>query len=78
MKRILARVSVCKLQLAEVEQGLYDLVVSSFGSDLTLGLLGGPLAELTQQEFQFSRIVTLYGGSTQMQLNAIARQVLGL
>jgi alkylation response protein AidB-like acyl-CoA dehydrogenase len=74
----LARASVCKLQLSQVEQGLYDLAVSTFGPDLTLGLLGGPLAELTQQEFQFSRIVTLYGGSTQMQLDAIARQVLGL
>jgi hypothetical protein len=74
----LARVSTCKLQLATVEQKLYDLAVSAFGSDLTLGLLDPALAAVTQEEFQFSRIVSVYGGSQQMQLNAIATQVLGL
>jgi alkylation response protein AidB-like acyl-CoA dehydrogenase len=74
----LAHVSVCKTQLSHVEQRLYDLVVSAFGPDITLGLLDPQLAELTQQELQFSRIAQVYGGSTQMQLNTIARQVLGL
>jgi alkylation response protein AidB-like acyl-CoA dehydrogenase len=74
----LAQVSACKMQLSHVEQRLYDLTVTAFGPDLTLGLLEPPLAELTQQELQFSRIATVYGGSSQMQLNTIARQVLGL
>lgn len=74
----LAAVSTCKLQLADIEQRIYDLAVSTFGSDLVLGLLPGDLAAVTLEEFQFSRIVSIYGGSQQMQLNAIARQVLGL
>lgn len=74
----LARVSVCKSQLSRVEQELYDLALSAFGSEVTLGLLAPPLAEFTQQEFLFSRIASVYGGSSQMQLNAIARQVLNL
>jgi alkylation response protein AidB-like acyl-CoA dehydrogenase len=73
----LAKVSACKMQLGLVEQRMYDLVASAFDTDLTLGVLDD-LAAVTLQEFQFSRIVTVYGGSQQMQLNAIARNVLGL
>jgi alkylation response protein AidB-like acyl-CoA dehydrogenase len=34
--------------------------------------------ELLRQEYLFSRIVTIYGGSRQMQLMTIARHILGL
>lgn len=33
---------------------------------------------MLQQDYLFSRIVTIYGGSQQMQLITIARHVLGL
>jgi hypothetical protein len=35
-------------------------------------------AEILWQEYLFSRIVTVYGGSQQMQLDTIAKQVLRL
>lgn len=74
----LPRVSACKLQLSTVEQQLYDLSVSAFGPELVLGVLPDDLGRVTQQEYQFSRVVGIYGGSREMQLNAIARKVLGL
>ena len=33
---------------------------------------------MLRQEYLFSRIVTVYGGSQQMQLETIAKQALGL
>ena len=33
---------------------------------------------MLRQEYLFSRIVTVYGGSQQMQLETIAKQTLGL
>jgi alkylation response protein AidB-like acyl-CoA dehydrogenase len=74
----LPRASACKLQLTAIEQQLYDLFVSAFGTDLLLGVMPADLASVTQQEYQFSRAVSIYGGSREMQLNAIATQVLGL
>ena len=37
-----------------------------------------PEVAMRRQEYLFSRIVTVYGGSQQMQLDTIAKQVLGL
>jgi hypothetical protein len=37
-----------------------------------------PEVALLRQEYLFSRIVTVYGGSQQMQLDTIAKQILRL
>lgn len=65
-----------KLLMTRTEQQLYDLMHDLAGLRIAL-----PLAEADehlQREFLFSRIVTVYGGSQQMQLITIARHILGL
>lgn len=65
-----------KLLLCEAERSVnawrYDL-----DQDLAIGVQNDEVAML-RQEYLFSRIVTVYGGSQQMQLETIAKQTLGL
>jgi len=65
-----------KLLLCEAERSVnawrYDL-----DQDLAIGVQDDEVAML-RQEYLFSRIVTVYGGSQQMQLETIAKQTLGL
>ena len=56
-------------------------ILDKLGAVLGQGSLGMTYrAEdvLLQQEYLFSRIVTIYGGSQQMQLITVARHILGL
>jgi alkylation response protein AidB-like acyl-CoA dehydrogenase len=66
-----------KLLMTRTEQDLFNLLRDAHGS-----VLAAPGAtaenELLRQEYLFSRIVTIYGGSRQMQLITIARHILGL
>jgi alkylation response protein AidB-like acyl-CoA dehydrogenase len=66
-----------KLLMTRAEQALYNLVRDVEGPRLAL-----PSSEaeqvVLQQDYLFSRIVTIYGGSQQMQLTTVARHVLGL
>ncbi|UMG91285.1 acyl-CoA dehydrogenase family protein [Nocardioides sp. TF02-7] len=65
-----------KLLMTRAEQELQHLV-----HDATGPRVGVPVDEedlLRQREYLFSRIVTVYGGSQQMQLITIAKHVLGL
>lgn len=65
-----------KLLATRAEQDLFDLL-----QDATAGRVGHPLDdadEQLQREFLFSRIVTVYGGSQQMQLITLAKHVLGV
>lgn len=66
-----------KLLMTRAEQDLFNLLRDARGSVLAAP---GPSAddELLRQEYLFSRIVTIYGGSRQMQLMTIARHILGL
>lgn len=66
-----------KLLMTRTEQQLYDLVRDLDG--LALVAPGEDADELLlQQEYLFSRIVTVYGGSQQMQLMTVAKHILGL
>ena len=65
-----------KLLLCAAEQSVSDWVLAG-GSDLVAGV-SDPEAALQRQEYLFSRIVTVYGGSQQMQLETIAKQILRL
>jgi alkylation response protein AidB-like acyl-CoA dehydrogenase len=66
-----------KLLMTRTEQNLYNLVRSADG--VRTALPGEDTEEvLLQQDYLFSRIVTIYGGSQQMQLSTVARHVLGL
>ncbi len=70
------RAAFTKLLLCDAEQSLYDWVL---GTDPDLAV--DPFDDATQERragYLFSRIVTVYGGSQQMQLDTIAKQVLKL
>ncbi|WP_405182696.1 acyl-CoA dehydrogenase family protein [Nocardia sp. NBC_01377] len=66
-----------KLLTTRTEQTVYNVL-----RDIDSARVAFPLDSETdpvlQQEYLFSRIVTVYGGSQQMQLMTIARHVLGL
>ena len=66
-----------KLLMTRTEQDLFNLLRDAHG--VVLAAPGSaPEDELLRQEYLFSRIVTIYGGSRQMQLMTIARHILGL
>jgi alkylation response protein AidB-like acyl-CoA dehydrogenase len=68
-----------KVLLTDAEQHTYDLAHRLYDSDLTLGTRShsAPMAEW-QEEYLFSRAVSIYGGTRQMQLATIARFLLEL
>jgi alkylation response protein AidB-like acyl-CoA dehydrogenase len=68
--------AVVKVLLIRAEQQLYDAAYEEFGSELALG----PGAEMArwQEEYSFSRAVSIYGGTLQVQLSTVARFVLGI
>ncbi|MCK9902060.1 acyl-CoA dehydrogenase [Parafrankia colletiae] len=70
------RAAFVKLLLAASEQSVNDWVLAS-DPDLAVGLQDDHVA-VCRQEYLFSRIVTVYGGSQQMQLDTIAKQILRL
>ncbi len=65
-----------KLLLCAAEQSVQDCVLAG-DLDLAVGA-PDPEVALRRQEYLFSRIVTVYGGSQQMQLDTIAKQILRL
>jgi alkylation response protein AidB-like acyl-CoA dehydrogenase len=65
-----------KLLLCAAEQSTYDWVLTA-EPDLAVTAEPAEVA-LRRQEYLFSRIVTVYGGSQQMQLETLAKHVLGL
>ncbi len=70
------RAAFNKLLLCEAERSVHDWVLDE-DPDLAVGVQT-PEVAVRRQEYLFSRIVTVYGGSQQMQLDTIAKQVLGL
>lgn len=65
-----------KLLLCASEQSVNDAVLAS-DEGIAIGPFDAQTA-LRRQEYLFSRIVTVYGGSQQMQLDTIAKQILRL
>jgi alkylation response protein AidB-like acyl-CoA dehydrogenase len=67
-----------KVLLSETEQQVYDLAQRLLGPRLALGDPGAADLANWQEEYLFSRIVSVYGGTRQMQLTTIARFLLDL
>jgi alkylation response protein AidB-like acyl-CoA dehydrogenase len=67
-----------KLLLTEAEQQLYDLAQRVLGPGLALGDHELDHVRSWQEEFLFSRVVSIYGGTRQMQLGTVSRFLLGL
>ncbi len=70
------RAAFTKLLLCAAEQSLNDWVLAT-DPDLAAGVQDASTA-WQREEYLFSRIVTVYGGSQQMQLETIAKQILRL
>jgi alkylation response protein AidB-like acyl-CoA dehydrogenase len=70
------RAAMTKLLLCESERSVHDWMLATDG-DLAIGVHDDATAVL-RQDYLFSRIVTIYGGSQQMQLETVARRVLEL
>jgi alkylation response protein AidB-like acyl-CoA dehydrogenase len=70
------RAAFTKLLLCAAEQSLNDWVLAT-DPDLAVGVQDSDAA-WQREEYLFSRIVTVYGGSQQMQLETIAKQILRL
>ena len=70
------RAAFTKLLLCEAERSVHDCILAG-DADLAAGVQDEETA-LLRQEYLFSRIVTVYGGSQQMQLETIAKQLLRL
>lgn len=66
-----------KLLLCAAERSVYDWVLAC-DPDLALDVALSDEIAVRRQEYLFSRIVTVYGGSQQMQLETIAKQILRL
>jgi alkylation response protein AidB-like acyl-CoA dehydrogenase len=66
-----------KLLWTRTEQNMFNFLRDVDGESVALPSRD-PSAELLYQDYMFSRIVTIYGGSQQMQLMTVARHILGL
>ncbi len=71
-----AQAAFVKLLLAASERAVNDWMLAS-DPDLAIGVQDDEAA-VRRQDYLFSRIVTVYGGSQQMQLDTIAKQILRL
>ncbi len=71
-----ARAAFTKLLLCCAEQSIYDWILAT-NTDIAADPADAATAEL-RARYLFSRIVTIYGGSQQMQLDTIAKHVLQL
>jgi alkylation response protein AidB-like acyl-CoA dehydrogenase len=71
-----ARAAHTKLLLCAAEQSVHDFLLDT-DAELAVGAQRDDVA-LERQEYLFSRIVTVYGGSQQMQFDTIAKQILRL
>ena len=69
--------AVSKLLSMRTAQGYAEFVVSSFGVD---GAIGDPGSEQGKwaDRLLASRATTIYGGTSEVQLNIIAERLLGL
>jgi alkylation response protein AidB-like acyl-CoA dehydrogenase len=66
-----------KLLWTRTEQNIFNFLRDLDGEQVALPS-PDPSDELLYQDYMFSRIVTIYGGSQQMQLMTVARHILGL
>jgi alkylation response protein AidB-like acyl-CoA dehydrogenase len=71
-----AETSIDKALVAAAEQAVFDLAADALGADMALG--DDPASQRWRAEFLYSRAATIYGGSSEIQRNIIARRLLDL
>jgi alkylation response protein AidB-like acyl-CoA dehydrogenase len=75
-ERLGPETSVDKVLVATAEQAVFDLTVDSLADEILLGDTG--VAAEWRTEFFYSRAATIYGGTSEIQRNIIARRLLDL
>jgi len=75
-ERLGAETSIDKVLLATTEQAVFDLVADALTADVTIG--DDPISVHWRSEYLYSRAATIYGGSSEIQRNIIARRLLDL
>ncbi len=68
--------SIDKVLLASSEQAVYDLVLDALPASITIG--DDEASKRWRSEFLYSRAASIYGGSSEIQRNIIARRLLDL
>jgi alkylation response protein AidB-like acyl-CoA dehydrogenase len=71
-----AETSVDKLLLGMAEQSLYDVAAAALAPDLMAG--DDDASTAWRSEYLYSRAATIYGGSSEIQRNIVARRLLDL
>jgi alkylation response protein AidB-like acyl-CoA dehydrogenase len=71
-----AETSIDKVLLATTEQAVFDLVADALTEEITIG--DDPAALQWRSEYLYSRAASIYGGSSEIQRNIIARRLLDL
>jgi hypothetical protein len=66
-----------KVPRTHAEQNLYTLVDTLLGDEITIGSATDPTIEQWQREYLFSRAMSIYGGTEQIQYETINRFFLG-
>ncbi len=75
-ERLGPETSVDKILLATTEQAVFDLIADGLAGDVLLG--DDPASERLRAEFLYSRAATIYGGSSEIQRNIVAKRLLDL
>jgi len=75
-ERLGPETSIDKILVATTEQTVFDLAAQGLSSEILLG--DYPWATRWREEFLFSRAATIYGGTSEIQRNIVARRLLGL
>jgi alkylation response protein AidB-like acyl-CoA dehydrogenase len=75
-ERLGPETSVDKILLATAEQAVFDLVVAALSDRVLAGDDAG--SERWRADYLYSRAATIYGGSTEIQRNIVARRLLDL
>jgi alkylation response protein AidB-like acyl-CoA dehydrogenase len=75
-ERLGPETSIDKILLATTEQAVFDLVAAGLADDVLAG--DDPAAAGWRSEYVYSRAATIYGGSSEIQRNIVARRLLDL
>jgi len=75
-ERLGPETSIDKVLVASAEQAVFDLVVDGLADTVAIG--DDPASVRWRREFLYSRAATIYGGTSEIQRNIIARRLLDL
>ena len=75
-ERLGPETSIDKVLVATTEQAVFDLALDSLADEMVFG--DTPAGGELRTEYFYSRAATIYGGTSEIQRNIIARRLLDL